>query len=294
MSKKIILYSIITLAFISSLQTFFPTFAINPNEKCASIKQQYGESSTQYQTCLDTNSGSGSSQKPNVSGSIFTGRQGEACQGFLGLTAWDCGVTINDENTLKNGIWQIVANIATDITIIAAYLVLGYVIYGGYLYIFSSGDAGKVASGKKTLTHAFIGLAIVMSAYLIMSTIRFALLGAGGKFSCDFLSDAGTGCVDANSIVTNAIQWTIGIAGAVALIFVVYGGISYTTSAGDPGKLQKAKQTILYALIGLAIVALAEAITAFISGTIRNADNAATSYQNQIIISKESHEIKNL
>ena len=227
--------------------------------------------------------GSGGGNAAVFSGSCRTG--------FLGLTSWDCGVNISDQDTLKSGIWQIVANVATDITIIAAYLVLGYVIYGGYQYIFAAGDPGKLASGKKTLTHAFIGLAIVISAYAIMSTIRFALLGAGGKFACDPLS--GQGCVDPNSLITGAIQWAIGIAGAVAAIFVVYGGIAYTTSAGDPGKLQKAKQIILYALIGLAIVALAEIITAFVSNMIRSANGMA--YTNiTTIISKEPHDIKTL
>lgn len=211
------------------------------------------------------------------------------CNYFLGLTSWNCGVNIHDEESLKTGIWTIVANVATDITVIAAYLVLGYVIYGGYLYIFSSGDPGKVSAGKKTLTQAFIGLAIVMSANIIMNTIRFALLGS----SRNLLNCATESCVDPGALVTNVIQWVIGIAGAVAAIFVVQGGIAYTTSAGDPGKLQKAKQTITYALIGLAIVALAELITAFVSGMIRNAGNT-TGYINQTIISKESHEIKNL
>lgn len=261
MLKKTISFILITLTFLLSLQA--PAFAADPP-----------------------------AQQPNTSGTVFEGRQGNACQGFLGLISWDCGVSISDEASLKAGIWQIVANVATDITVIAAYLVLGYVIYGGYLYIFSYGDPGKVASGKKTLVNAFIGLAIVMSSYLIMSTIRFALLNEGGKFSCDFMSAEGEGCINANDLVTNAIQWVIGIAGAVAVIFVVYGGISYSTSAGDPGKLQKAKQTILYALIGLAIVGLAEAITAFVSNMIRDANG--TSYINQTIISKESHEIKNL
>lgn len=267
-SKSTILGIIITIAlFIPSFFSFTPTFAAN-----------------------EAHSGAGGSGT-TTSDTIFDGRDGDACQGFLGLTSWDCGVHIKDESSLKNGIWQIVTNIATDIIVIAAYLVLGYVIYGGYLYVFSSGDATKVASGKKTLLHAFIGLAIVMSAYLIMSTIRFALLGAGGKFNCDLVT--GTNCINANTLVTNAIQWVIGIAGAVALIFVVYGGISYTTSAGDPNKLQKAKQTILYALIGLAIVGLAEFITAFVSNIIREADQKAnTTSVNATIISKESHEIK--
>ena len=215
---------------------------------------------------------------------IFPGN----CNYLLGLTSWDCDVVIYEgkQDSLTIGIIQIITNIFIDITVIAAYLILGYIIYGGYLYIFSGGDTGKVASGKKTLSHAFIGLAIVMSANLIMSTIRFALLGANGNFE-DCATDS---CVDAGELVTNTIQWFIGIAGVVSAIFVVYGGISYMTSSGDPGKLKKAKDTIMYALIGLAIVALAEAITAFVSNTIRNADNSNNSNQS-IIKEIHSHEI---
>lgn len=216
------------------------------------------------------------------------------CNYFLGMTSWNCNVNITNEESLKSGIWTIAANIATDITIIAAYLVLGYVIYGGYLYTFSAGDPGKVASGKKTLMNAFLGLAIVMSAYLIMSTVRFALMGSSGDLgSCLNVNDTSgaisSSCVDANTVITNAIGWTIGIAGLVSAIFVVYGGISYITSAGEPNKVAKAKQIILYALIGLAVVGLASAITAFVSNMIREADKKAAlepSYSNEIIISK--------
>lgn len=211
---------------------------------------------------------------------LFSGR--DNCNTLLGLTPWDCGVNISNEESLKNGIWQIVANVATDITVVSAYLVLGYVIYGGYLYISSSGDPGKAANAKKTLSHAFIGLAIVMSSYIIMNSIRIALLGASGTFS----DCARRQCVNANDLVTSSIQWVIGIAGVVSAIFVVYGGISYTTSAGDPSKLQKAKQTILYALIGLVIVGIAEFITAFVSNMIREA-NTDTS---QITTPKEYYE----
>lgn len=67
------------------------------------------------------------------------------------------------------------------------------------------------------------------------------------------------------------------------------------TSAGDSQKAQKARQTILYALIGLAIVALAEIITAFVTNMINDA-KAENSYHitNQIVISKEVHENKTI
>ena len=234
---------------------------------------------------------------PSVSAAdAFTGRQGSDCNLFLGFTTWDCGVSISDDATLKTGIWQIAANVATDIAVAAAYLVLGYVIYGGYLYTFSGGDPGKVATGRKTLTQAFIGLAIVMSANLIMSTIRIALLSDNDNLgNCLVVNEEFNGitgnCVDATAVVTNTIDWFIGIAGIVSAIFVVYGGISYTTSAGDPSKLKKAKDMILYSLIGLAVVALASVITAFVSGIIRDANNN-TSYINETIISKELYETK--
>ncbi len=207
------------------------------------------------------------------------------CRYVLGLTSWDCNVNIVNENDLKNNIWTIVVNIITDITVIAAYLVIGYVIYGGYLYMFSGGDPGKVASGRKTLVQAFIGLAIVMSASIIMGAIRIALVGGSGNIANCASSG---GCIDPGTMVTNLIHWVIGIAGVVAVIFVVYGAISYITSSGDPGKAQKARNIILYALIGLIIVALAEAITAFVSNIIRQSN--ANAYINETTISKEVHE----
>ncbi|MBR2543641.1 hypothetical protein IKF03_03575 [Candidatus Saccharibacteria bacterium] len=195
-----------------------------------------------------------------------TGINGRACPDFLGLTSWDCGLngTPSNETELKSGIWMIASNIATDIAIIAAYLVLGYVIYGGYLYIFSAGDPGKAAEGKKTLTQAFIGLAIVMSANLIMGTIRAVLVGGRFKDCTD------SNCIKPNDLIENMINWFISMAGIVSVVFLIYGGIQYMTSAGDATKLEKAKKVIMYALIGLAIVALSVAITAFVSSTIRS------------------------
>ena len=203
-----------------------------------------------------------------------------SCDYTLGFTSWNCGVNIVDEDTLKTGIWTIAANIATDITVAAAYLVLGYVIYGGYLYMFAAGDTGKLATGKKTLYQAFLGLAITMSAFAIMSTIRFALLGLNGKLGNCLKIDVsgsitGNSCVDAASAVGGAISWFIAIAGIIAAIFMVYGGIAYVTSSGDVTKLKKAKETMIYALIGLAIVGLAQFITGFVTGIIRDANTRA-------------------
>ena len=254
---------------------------------CVTARTECSElTGSAYTSCIET-------VNDRLAGSsATTDATTDDCRTFLGMTSWDCGTNLTNgnpvtENTLKSGIWTAVANVATDITIIAAYLVIGYVIYGGYLYVFSAGDPGKTMNGKKTLSRAFIGLAIVMSANLIMSTIRFALLGANGTLGYNCVTAT---CISPDRLVLSTIHWFIAIAGIVSTIFVVYGGISYTTSTGDPSKLKKAKDMILYACIGLVICALAEIITSFVSGIIRNANSAAIT--NETIISKEVYENK--
>lgn len=203
------------------------------------------------------------------------------CEEFLGMPSWDCNIDYENVSTQDGGlskvIWGIVANIFVSITVIATYLAVGYVIYGGYQYIFSGGEVGKVASGKKTLNQAFIGLAIIMSANIIVNAIRIALLGGGQFTDCDPLN-GGCGGMDADTMVMSAIDWVIGISGIVSVIFIIGGGITYMTSSGDAPKLQKAKNMIKYALIGLAIVALAFSITAFMRNVILKAQSGDTSY----------------
>lgn len=71
----------------------------------------------------------------------------------------------------------------------------------------------------------------------------------------------------------NIFNGIYGIAGVVAVGFIVYAGIQYIMSSGDPGKIAKAKNTILYSAIGLVIIILAAAITTFVIQTVTQARN---------------------
>lgn len=68
-----------------------------------------------------------------------------------------------------------------------------------------------------------------------------------------------------NNILMPVYFW----AGVVAVGFVVYGGFMYVLSNGEPSKVKKAKDTLLYAIIGLVIVLFAFAITSFIAGSTK-------------------------
>ena len=78
------------------------------------------------------------------------------------------------------------------------------------------------------------------------------------------------GSTSVTTVIVNIVNTIIGVLGIVAVIFIVIGGVQYMTSAGDPGKAKKAKDTILYACIGLVVAALAFAITNFAINIINN------------------------
>lgn len=70
------------------------------------------------------------------------------------------------------------------------------------------------------------------------------------------------------SSLSSILKAIIGVMGIFCVIFVIVGGVQYMTSAGDTSKVEKAKKTILYAVIGLIVCALAFLIVQFVIGNI--------------------------
>lgn len=67
-----------------------------------------------------------------------------------------------------------------------------------------------------------------------------------------------------NTNVQDILRLAFGVAGAAALIIVIIGGFKYVLSQGNPQETAKAKNTILYALIGLVICVTAYSIVTFV------------------------------
>jgi hypothetical protein len=61
--------------------------------------------------------------------------------------------------------------------------------------------------------------------------------------------------------VINIFSWIVGI---ISVIMIIYGGFRYITSGGNDAGVKAAKNTILYAVVGLIIVALAQIIVKFV------------------------------
>ncbi len=60
------------------------------------------------------------------------------------------------------------------------------------------------------------------------------------------------------------------LAGALAVIVLIYGGLRYVTSTGDASRVKAAKDTIIYGIVGLVVAILAYAIVKFVVSSITN------------------------
>ena len=65
----------------------------------------------------------------------------------------------------------IALNILEIMIQLVAYICSGFIIYGGFRYMTSAGDSGGVASGKKTVLNAIIGLVLSIAAVIVISFI---------------------------------------------------------------------------------------------------------------------------
>ena len=73
---------------------------------------------------------------------------------------------------------------------------------------------------------------------------------------------------DLKNAVIGIINAVVGILALICVVVVIVGGVTYMTSSGDAGKVKKAKDTILYGVIGLIVCVLAFAIVNFVIAKI--------------------------
>jgi hypothetical protein cdivTM_30108 len=72
---------------------------------------------------------------------------------------------------------------------------------------------------------------------------------------------------DAKEIAKNIISVLLWIVGMASIIVIIYSGITFVTSAGNPSQIARAKTMLLYAVVGLVVSILAYAIVNFIVGS---------------------------
>lgn len=214
--------------------------------------------------------------------------------GFLSFPTWyeylDVGPKYNKENVLVDNcaiigptapvdgkskeefsIQKAIPRIAlalVDIMLrVAGMVAVGYVIFGGFKFMTSQGEPDATKKAQGTVTNALIGLAIAILATTIVGFVGSKIwLQTPSPISEKEINIPKT---DITSTKINDIYSLIfGIAGGIAVIIIIVAGIKFITSQGDPQATAKARNTIIYAAIGLAVSVAAFTIVTFVVGKL--------------------------
>lgn len=125
------------------------------------------------------------------------------------------------------------------------------------------------------LIGSFIALAAVVSPLVPSASAQGAECaegvsgGAQAGIDCAYSEGTPTQLFGSDgSVFTTIVNVLLFVIGAISVIMLIIGGVRYTISAGDSGNVTAAKNTILYAIIGLVIAFLAYAIVNWVLGAV--------------------------
>ncbi len=111
---------------------------------------------------------------------------------------------------------------------------------------------------KKLLTIiSAAALLFVSGANILIVDVASAAVADNKAAVCEGvgLTGGNSNCTGGDTAINTAVQTTIRllsiIVGVISVIMIIIGGLKYITSAGDSAKVNSAKNTILYAVIGL-------------------------------------------
>ena len=132
---------------------------------------------------------------------------------------------------------------------------------------------------KTILPVLIIGVAVVM---LASGNVSALTLQEGAEAArCDGCPADLFGDTGVFKQVTNTILYIVGI---IAVIMLIIGGIRYVTSGGDSKKVTDAKNTVLYAIIGLVIAFLAFAIVNFVISALPSSEDERKDNETSLLV----------
>lgn len=114
-------------------------------------------------------------------------------------------------------------------------------------------------------------LLVIINFILANNEVLSDDYGADGdnSFSNEVTLDNPLGTTkDVNTLIGQIINGVLGVVGSLALLMFVYGGIVWMTAAGSPEKVQKGKNILIWATIGIVVIFTAYAMVKFVLGIL--------------------------
>lgn len=111
------------------------------------------------------------------------------------------------------------------------------------------------------LLSVMMTIALVAIVGLVMVNTASADLSAPNNVN-------GTAGGNEYQLIQRVTNWVLGITGAVAVLFIIYGGFRYITASGNQTQMETAKNILIKAIIGLVIIVVAYVIVTAVLGAL--------------------------
>ncbi len=91
---------------------------------------------------------------------------------YAGIVDSRCNIRIRQ----LNDFWVIALNFVEILLQVVAYVAVGFLIWGGFKYMKSEGDPGKISEAKKAILNAIIGLVIALASVAIVDFVQGGII----------------------------------------------------------------------------------------------------------------------
>ena len=122
----------------------------------------------------------------------------------------------------------------------------------------------KIFTKILTVGMLMVGLLGVLTPAVSAANGINIFSGENGGDKYVYCQNWGSGETQVNGIIKTIVEVLLTAVGAISIIMIVIGGIMFALSSGDAQKAAKARNTVLYAVVGLAVSLFASAIVNFV------------------------------
>jgi hypothetical protein len=167
-----------------------------------------------------------------------------------------------NENFDYGVIWKIGFAVIEMLLMLAGYIAAVFVFVGAFKFATAQGAPDAVAKARQTVTNGVVGAAIAILASKVTGYIVGKFAGGEGTYKGLITASAGS------DVLKNIFNIGLTALGAISVLIIIIAGIQFIVSGSNPDKVAKARNTIYYALAGIAIAVFGGALLNFILGKL--------------------------
>ena len=122
----------------------------------------------------------------------------------------------------------------------------------------------------RRITNLIVLSTVIIAFLLIVQALQSSSVYAADASDavCGSLTEAGESCAGSQSTIQKVIKFALNtlswIAGIIAVVMLIMSGLRFMTGGGDPQSISSARRGVIYSLIGIVIVILAQSIVRFV------------------------------